>query len=72
MDRTQREVSVPVLPAEVRTMRRLVSRAIVLFLVAVVVLLITGAFAGAALEFWFGPPPADWGKDIVQTVRFVY
>ncbi len=53
-------------------MRHLVSRAIVLFLVAVVVLLITGAFAGAALEFWFGPSPADWGKDIVQAVRFVY
>lgn len=53
-------------------MKHLVSRAIVLFLITVVVLLITGAFTGAALEFWLGPPPADWGKDVVQTVRLAF
>ncbi len=50
-------------------MRSPVSRGMAVLFIAVCVLLTTAVLAAAALDFWFGPPPADLGKDVVQSFR---
>ncbi len=53
-------------------MRSRVSRGMAVLFVAVCVLLTTAVLAAATLEFWFGPPPGDWGKNVVQAIRVMH
>ncbi len=53
-------------------MRATVSRGVAVVFVAVFVLLATTVLAAAALEFWFGPPPEGWGKNVVQAIRVMH
>ena len=61
-----------VLLPEVTAMRSPVSRGMAVLFVAVCVLLTTTVLAAAAFEFWFGPPPADWEKNVVQIIRVMH